>query len=205
MKDHLNVIVVEDEAVIAQLLEFHVIQAGHNVLDIAHNSERALDLVHNLQPDLVLLDINILGERDGIQVGKIIKDKYKIPIIFITALSDMDTLKRAAEVQPVSYLVKPYKKDDLLAAMAIGMFNYQNRQQERSVTIELINGAALSPLSEKEYEVLLDISQGLTNDQIATKQFLSLNTIKWHSGNIYSKLGVKNRTEAARFISDLLK
>ena len=205
MNDHLKVIVVEDEAVIAQLLEFHVMEAGHNVLDIAHNSERALDLVHNLQPDLVLLDINILGERDGIEVGKIIKNKYNIPIIFITALSDMDTLKRAAEVQPVSYLVKPYKKDDLLAAMAIGMFNYQNRQQERAVSIEFINGAALSPLSEKEYEVLLDISQGLTNDQIATKQFLSLNTIKWHSGNIYSKLGVKNRTEAARFISDLLK
>ncbi len=203
METPLKVIIIEDEAVIAQLLEYHIQESGHQVLDVAHSSERALDLIHNLQPDLILLDIHILGERDGIEVGMIVKEKYDIPIIFITALSDLDTIQRAKKAGPVSYLVKPYKPDDLKAAISIGMYNYGNRNSKKSITLKQVNIHALSPLSKREFDILSDLTEGLTNDQIAAKQFLSLNTIKWHSSNIYSKLGVKNRTSAAKFMAEL--
>ena len=201
--DELKVIIVEDDAIIAQLIELHIEQAGHHVIAIAHDSERALDLIHNQQPDLVFLDIHILGNKNGIEVAEVIHRKYKIPFIFITAFSDPLTLQKAAAVQPISYLVKPYKKEDLIAAISIGLVNYQRRQKDISLSRGLINDHALSEISSREYEILMDIANGLTNDQIAAKQYLSVNTVKWHSTNIYSKLGVKNRTAAAKWIADL--
>ncbi len=203
MEKKLEVLIVEDEAVIAQLIEFHVEEAGHTVVDIAHNSEKALDLISNLRPDLILLDINILGSKDGIEVGLVVKEKYNIPIIFITALSDLETIERAKAVRPVSYLIKPYKSQDLLAAISIGMYNYENRKAGKKITIKSINEKAYDNLSVREFEILVDIEEGLTNDQIAAKQFLALNTVKWHTTNIYSKLGVNSRTAAAKFINQI--
>jgi DNA-binding NarL/FixJ family response regulator len=204
MQQSLKVIIVEDEAVIAQLIEFHLQQVGHKVLDIAHDSERALDLIHNLRPDLVLLDINILGTKDGIEVGKIVQEKYNVPIIFITALSDPKTLERAREVRPVSYLIKPYKADDLYAAISIGMYNFENRKAKKEVTKAGINKISNDDLTDREFEILKLLVEGLSNDQIAQAQYVTVNTIKWHSTNIYSKLGVKNRTSVAKLVAELL-
>lgn len=89
-----KILIVEDDAVIAQLIEHHLLDFGYQVLDIVHDSERALDKIHNLHPDLVLLDVNILGTKDGIEVAEVIEEKYNIPYIFLTAYSDPKTLKR---------------------------------------------------------------------------------------------------------------
>ena len=199
----LKILVVEDDAVIGQLLEFHLSEFGHQVLDICHNSERALDKISSLTPDLVLLDINIEGTRDGIQIAEILEKDYSIPYMFITALSDPSTLQRARSVNPVAYLVKPFKEDDLRASITIGISNFQHRQNNDRLEIEDINQAALSPLSEKEFEILIEMTRGLTNAQVAQSLELSVNTVKWHSQNIYSKLGVANRTAAAQWISSL--
>ena len=130
MSDQLKVLILEDDAVIGQLLEHHMRQLGHHVLDITYSSERALHLIHNLVPDLILLDINILGEKDGIEVGAVIQSKYNIPFIFITALSDRTTLQRAQAVNPDWYIVKPFKESDILASISIGMKNFENRNKE---------------------------------------------------------------------------
>ena len=194
----LKVIVVEDDAVISMKIEQDLLDAGHVVLDVVHNSERALDAIHNNQPDMVLLDINIDGTRDGIEVATIINEKYDIPFIFITAYSDVNTLERAKITNPCGYIVKPYKASDLYTTLTIGLFNYQSKKEEKAFTLSEINTWALSPLSDREFEILQDIIQGLTNAQIAAKQHISMSTVKWHLQNLYSKLGVKNRTSAVK-------
>ena len=83
------------------------------------------------------------------------------------------------------------------------MSNHAAANNKNNVSQELVNDVALSPLSFKEYKVLMDIAQGLTNEEIARQLELSKNTIKWHAQNIYSKLGVPNRTAAAQFIMSL--
>jgi len=194
----LKIFIVEDDAIIAQLIEHHLIEFGYHVLDIVHDSERALDKINNLSPDLVLLDINILGSRDGIEVAKVIQSKHNIPYIFLTALSDSSTLERAQELEPIGYVVKPFKESDLRAAITIGLSNYQKKNPDKSetaITRKSLNNIASSPLSDKEYEITMLAAKGFTNNQIANHLFLSVNTIKWHSQKIYSKLGVKNRTE----------
>ena len=202
MSDQLKILIVEDDAIIAELINFHLLDFGFNVLDIVHDSERALDKIHNLKPDLVLLDINILGTKDGIEVAHIIDQKYDIPYIFLTALSDRATLERAKHVSPIGYVVKPFKENDLFATITIGMSNYSKNDTPK-ITKELVNKCSLSPISNKEFDILIDISTGLTNNQIAEKQDISANTVKWYTQNIYSKLGVKNRTAAAQFLTNL--
>ena len=203
MSSKYKVLIVEDDAVIAQLIEHHLLDFGYHVLDIVHDSERALDKIHSLSPDLVLLDINILGTKDGIDVAEIIEQKYHIPYIFLTAYSDPATLKRAQNLRPMGYVVKPFKESDLLATITIGMSNYQKFHAESQVTIEVINKITKTPLSEKEFTILKMITRGYSNSQIAKELYVSINTIKWHSQNIYSKLGVNNRTSAAQLIMSL--
>ncbi len=199
----LKILIVEDDPIIAQLIEHHLQEFDHQVLGIAHDSERALDLIHNLQPELVILDINIDGTKDGIDVATIIENKYKVPYIFLTALSDQETLDRASIVKPLGYVVKPFKASDLKAAISIGISNYKKQQSKKELNQDTVNKIALSPLSFKEYKVLMDLSKGLTNVQIAQQLDVSSNTIKWHTQNIYSKLGVANRTAAAQLVMSL--
>ncbi len=199
----MKILIVEDDAIIAQLIAFHLRAFGYSVLDIVHNSERALDLIYSFQPDLVLLDIKIEGLKDGIEIAQIIEDKYEIPYIFITAFSDIATLQRVQKVEPLAYIVKPFKEEDLQVSIAIGMSNYKRKKENNPITLEKVNEKALSPLSQKELDVLLEIGKGLTNKQISIKTNISIHTVKWHTQNIYSKLGVSNRITASNFIIDL--
>jgi len=203
MTQQLKILIVEDDPIIAQLIEHHLQEFGHQVLDIAHDSERALDLIHNLKPELVILDINIDGTKDGIDIATIMEDKYNVPYIFLTALSDQETLDRAANVTPLGYVVKPFKASNLKAAISIGISNYKKQKSKKELNQDIVNQIALSPLSFKEYKVLIDLSKGLTNVQIAQQLDVSSNTIKWHTQNIYSKLGVANRTAAAQLVMSL--
>jgi len=203
MSTKLKILVVEDDAVIAQLIEHHLLDFGYLVLDIVHDSEKALDKIHNLRPDLVLLDINILGTKDGIDVAEIIEEKYNLPYIFLTAYSDKKTLERAQKLKPMGYVVKPFKERDLLATISIGLSNYHKFHSDAKVTLEGLNKVSSTPISTKEFEIIELISKGYSNNQIAADLNLSVNTIKWHSQNIYSKLGVRNRTSAAQLIMSL--
>lgn len=195
-----RILIVEDDVIIGQLIRKYLLKFGHQVLDIVFDSERALDKIHSLTPDLVILDINILGQRDGIDVAEIIEEKYKVPYIFLTALSDDQTLQRAKKLSPIGYVVKPFKEGDLQAALVIGMSNYQRSHSNEGLNLNAFNTHLDQPLTEKEFEILLKVSQGFTNIQIALDEDLSKNTVKWHTQNIYAKLGVKNRTAATQFL-----
>lgn len=196
MSTPLKIVIVEDDAIIAMKISSDLEEAGHQIVGLEHNSERALDSIANQKPDLVLLDINIEGSRDGIEIGIILKEKYQTPFIFITAYSDPITLQRAKVAAPCAYLVKPYKSADLHSSITIGLFNHRNRQKSRSYSLEEINQVASSPLSSREFQIFENILAGLSNAQIAEKESISLNTVKWHLQNIFSKLDVNSRTSA---------
>ncbi len=198
-----KVLIVEDDAIIAQLIEHYLIELGHQVIDIIHNGDRALDAIHYHTPDLILLDINLEGTKDGIQLAEIIEAKYNMPYIFITALSDNRTLSRIKDLSPVSYIVKPFKEEDLRVSITIGMANHKRKTSNQELTLDTLNAKLPNALSQKEMDILIEISKGLSNQQIAQQLHLSKNTIKWHTQHIYSKLGVKNRTAAAQFLVDI--
>ena len=89
----ISVLIVEDEPVIATDIEMTLTGADYTVVGIAYSSTKALDLLHRFRPDIVLLDIAIKGDKDGIDIAAIINDKYKVPFIYITSFADRETLE----------------------------------------------------------------------------------------------------------------
>lgn len=198
MQQKLKILIVEDEVLIAKHIEDTLESSDFATIGIAHDSETALDIINNRDPDFLILDINIDGQKDGIEIAEIVKEKYNIPFIFLTALSDVNTLERAKKTNPCGYIVKPFKSRDLISSITIGLYNWEFRKKDEKVTLDGVNKMTVDKLSQKEFKVLLDITEGFTNAQIAKKQFVSLSTIKFHTQNIYSKLDVKNRTSAIK-------
>ncbi len=199
----LQIIIVEDDAIIAQLIAQYMEEAGHKVLNICHKYLTALEALKSFNPDLVFLDINLGDEYGGLNIGKLIQTTYKYPFIYLTAHSDPDTLEKAKQTEPCGYVLKPFKAADLYTAITIGLFNFKQRKQSSELKIEELNKVALDKVSQREFEIIQDISKGLTNSQISKKQFISLNTTKWHIQNIYSKLDVKNRTSLVKKIYEI--
>lgn len=198
MKDAFNIVVVEDDAVISMMIRMHLEEAGHDVMEVFHSGELVAAYVKKHKPDLVLLDIQIEGKLDGIDVGAILKETTNTPFIYLTAFSDRATLERAKPTNPAAYVVKPYKPEDLYTAIEIGMFNFKNRSTV--IDKNYLNSLISFELTEREVDMVLDIVKGLTNSQIASKRHVSLNTVKWHIQNIYSKFGVQNRASLSQFI-----
>lgn len=108
-----RILIVEDEAVTSVMLEKTLKEMGYEVVGSAFDGREAIELAREKHPDLVLMDIRIQGDLDGIETAKQIYQLYDIPIIYLTAHSDEATIKRAVESGPFGYLIKPFKEREL--------------------------------------------------------------------------------------------
>ncbi|MFN9897205.1 MAG: response regulator, partial [bacterium] len=111
------VLVVEDEAVIAMEIESRLKVMGYRVVGCAASSQEALAIVARDRPDVILMDINIQGGRDGVEVANEMRRDHGIPSIFLTAYGDDATIRRAAESNPLSFLTKPFSDREVRAAI----------------------------------------------------------------------------------------
>ncbi|MBS2040876.1 response regulator [bacterium] len=116
-----NILVVEDEAPIAADLEGRLNDLGYRVCGCADNYVEALEVVDLYRPDLVLLDLCLQGERDGIQLARQLRNKGPIPFIYLTAATDAPTLLRATQTRPAGYVHKPLRTQDLDTAIQIAL------------------------------------------------------------------------------------
>lgn len=123
--ESLKILVVEDEELIADTLQEMLEMLGHQVLKVVGSGEDAVVQLCEEEPDLILLDIQLKGKMDGIDVAKLIKQKYNIPFIFTTAFADEAIIERAKNEGPYGYVVKPYGIKDILAAIEVAMSNYR--------------------------------------------------------------------------------
>ena len=191
-----RVLRVEDEPLIAEDISDFLGETNYICAGIAYDSETALDMLVNRDPDIALLDINIEGSMNGIEVAQIIRRKYNIPFIFLTSHSDKETLDKAKLTLPYGYIVKPFNEKDLISTLEMAVFRHANENKSDIPTLEHINSKLTNLLTEKEYDCLVQLFNGLTNKQMAEIQFVSVNTIKTHLKNLFLKLDVPNRTKA---------
>lgn len=126
----LKIGVIEDELVIARTILGTLEELGYSHCGPAINYTEALDLLENEKPDLVLLDIQLAGRKDGFDVAEKINETYRIPFIFLTANSDVETIDRAKKVKPHAYIVKPFTKEELYAAIEIAFSNFTGNRIE---------------------------------------------------------------------------
>lgn len=191
----LRVLIVEDEPVIAENISMYLNNPDFEVSGIAYDSEEALEQLQRNTPDAAILDINLESGADGIDIARRINQQYQLPFLFLTSYSDKDTLQRAKQVNPSGYIVKPFNERTLLASLEIAIHNHASdlNRQAPALSMEKINRQLLSPLSDREFEVVQLIYDGITNNQVAEKLFLSVNTVKTHLKNIYLKLDANTR------------
>lgn len=121
---NIKVLVVEDSALIAEDIAMKLGRHHFDVLQICDKGEDALEFLKENTPDLVLLDIRLAGALDGISTGFMIRKNYSIPIIYLSDLSDRDTLNRAKQTRPENYLTKPFNEADLVRAIDLAFSNH---------------------------------------------------------------------------------
>lgn len=117
-----TILVVEDEAIVAMDLVQQLQEMGYTVCDTADNGEDALALAKKHRPDLVMMDIVIKGDVDGIDIAAEIGPQLHVPVVFLTAYSDNRTVERAARVAPYGYLTKPFQPREMRAAIEVALY-----------------------------------------------------------------------------------
>jgi PAS domain S-box-containing protein len=126
-----TVLIVEDERLVALDLARTVTRFGYQVAGSASNAADAIEMTINLKPDIVLLDIFLDGDMDGIEAAETIRTRCDIPFIFITASSDPKTLARAKVTQPYGYIIKPFEENAVYTAIETALYK---SQAERDVS-----------------------------------------------------------------------
>ncbi len=126
----LKIGIVEDELVIARTILSTLDELGYSHAGPAISYTEALEMLSNNKPDLLLLDIQLSGKKDGIDVAQKVNELYGIPFIFLTANSDAETIERAKTVKPHAYVVKPFSKQELFAAIEIAFSNFTGNHSD---------------------------------------------------------------------------
>jgi DNA-binding LytR/AlgR family response regulator len=122
----MRILIVEDEIIIAMDMDSILCSNGYEVIGPAVDFESAITMIKMKKPDLALLDINLHGKKDGIDIAEKINEEFKIPFIFTTTLGDELTIQRAKNVKPAAYLIKPFQPEQLLATIEVAMINFDS-------------------------------------------------------------------------------
>ncbi|MBN2613449.1 MAG: response regulator [Bacteroidales bacterium] len=133
----IKILIVEDELIIAEDMKGMLLELDYEVTGVACDTKEAMEMLSLDMPDIALIDIKLRRGDDGISLGKTVKEKYSIPIIFITSHSDKSTVEKAKQVKPEGYIVKPFEKDDLFTSIEIAIFNNvsdKNRPDQANIS-----------------------------------------------------------------------
>lgn len=177
-KQH-NILIVEDEVVIAMDLQNSLEKFNYNVIDHVINGEDVIFSIQKNRPDLILMDIKLAGKVDGVDTAQMIYDNYDIPVIFITSYSNKEIVERAKKTNPFGYLVKPFEDKELFTNIEIALYKHgaeaRLRDSERKyrelsesiqqIVIECDLDGKISYLNQSGMEMLSispkDINQGV--------------------------------------------
>lgn len=125
-----KVLIVEDESVVALEMKRSLESFDFEVTNTAKNYNTAINSIRINKPDIILMDINLKNSKDGIETVKKIHQTNKIPVIYITAFSDENTINRAIETNPVSYLMKPFNREELKSNILLGLYKSSQEKKE---------------------------------------------------------------------------
>ncbi len=137
-----RILVVEDESIVAKDIQNTLVKLGYEVPATASSAASAYEKLDLIKPDLVFLDIKLKGEEDGIHIAEHIKEKYNIPVIFLTSYVDQATLDRAKVTEPYGYIVKPFNESDLKTTVEMALFKFVRDREVRDREQRLVNALA---------------------------------------------------------------
>lgn len=137
-----RILIVEDERITSDHLRRLLRRRGYEIAGIAGNGDEALDQMKQSRPDLMLVDIGLPGKYDGVHVAQRAREDYEIPVVFLTAFSDPDTIHSARESEPYGFIVKPFVEEELQATIEIALQQHaerKRREEERLATSKVLS------------------------------------------------------------------
>ncbi|MEO5356866.1 MAG: response regulator [Nitrospirae bacterium YQR-1] len=147
---HSKILVVEDESIVAMNICDRLKDLGYEVVDVVSTGADALRRADELDPDLVLMDIVLKGDMDGVETAEKIRSSFDIPVIFLTAYSDNDTLRRAKITEPYGYILKPFEQRELLIGIEIAVYKHNLERKLKAsenwllATLKLMSAALIT-------------------------------------------------------------
>ncbi len=188
MQNNNAILIVEDEMITATSIIELLQEEDYKVIGIARNATKALHLSNQSDnvPAVVICDINIIGDMNGIELAKKLNDLYHCEIIFLTAYHDSTTLKDAFGINPVMYLVKPYNDAQLLVAIQLAFHKIYLKLQLKTSPAAALN------LTNREKEIVQLIGQGLSSKEVGRRLGITLETVKTHRRRILEKNNINN-------------
>lgn len=138
-----RILVVEDESIVSRDIQNTLKKLGYEVAGSATNYEKAIELANSENPDLILMDIMLKGDKSGIEAAEKINETLNIPVIFLTAYADEATLSRAKTSLPFGYILKPFKEIDLRSGIEMAIYKHAKEKEirtERNLLYSLAEG-----------------------------------------------------------------
>jgi PAS domain S-box-containing protein len=163
-----SIMVVEDERVVAQNIEETLRLMGYDVLGSHASGADCLRQASECRPDLVLMDVRIKGTMDGIHTAKLLRSRFDVPVVFLTAYGDDETLRRAREAGPHGYILKPFRASDLRAGVEIAVFKHRleselkDRERLFFTTLRAIEDGVITVDSEEKVTFVNRAGEALT-------------------------------------------
>ena len=134
-----SILIVEDEALVAEDIRSRMQKDGYNVVAMVADGQSAIDAYKKYSPDLIIMDVKIVGAMDGIDTAETIRKKHDVPIVFLTAYEDVVTSKRAKKVAAYGCLHKPFETNDLYFMVETALLRHGLEQELKYVNMELEN------------------------------------------------------------------
>lgn len=132
-----NILIVEDEAIVALKIKSDLIKIGQNVAGICASGEDALETVKASKPDLILMDIQLQGDMDGIMTAEKVLKEFDVPVVFLTAHSDSDTIRKAMDIVPYGYLLKPVAIQELMVTIQVALYKHKADREKEELLRQL--------------------------------------------------------------------
>jgi class 3 adenylate cyclase len=195
-----RILIVEDERIIGLDIKRVLEKIGYEVISIVKTGEAAIDLTGELKPDIVLMDIMLGGGITGIEAAEAIRRKFNIPVVYLTALTDEETLHKAKVTEPYGYIPKPFDQKGLNSAIEMGLYKHKVE------TLLMQKTKELEEEKKKTDALLANILPGSIVKELKQKGFIiprlyELITILF--SNIHDFSGISLMMEPAKLIGEL--
>jgi signal transduction histidine kinase len=183
----IKILITEDEAIVARDIANRLRKMGYEVTDIVDSGEAAIASVLAIQPDLILMDIMLHGDMDGVETAERISEIANIPVVYLTAYADHETLKRAKATIPFGYILKPFKGKELQATIEIALSRHQAEQaMQKAIESQRRENQAMS---ERKSQYLSIVSHEFRTPLSVIK--LAADVLQYQSHNLTEEKKLK--------------
>lgn len=168
-----NILVVEDENIVAKDIQMSLRKLGYNVVAICSKGEDAINAAEEHAPDLVLMDIMLKGDMSGIEAAEQIRERFNIPIIYLTAYADESTLSKAKITEPYGYIIKPFKEIDLRTSIEMAQYKHQKEtvvRKERDFLYSIVEN--------KDFKDIIFVKSNSRLVKVRTKDIYFIEALK---------------------------